>query len=136
VTGDEFAAGIRAIAHARQAMIDLSVRLRREPAVREASSGMDVREYTDAFSNEKPLCVELWTEAELRDGDARAWLLDLRWDGSVWEIEADLVLQTHVGQDVLKALGLRTAVTVEELAQVLAGVVRELVELPLTYPAA
>lgn len=135
MSGSELVAGMRAIAQARQAMIGLATRLRREPAVREATSGIDVREYTDAISNVEPLYVELWTEAELRDGDAKAWLLDLRWDGSVWEIEADLVLQTHAGQDVLKALGLRSAETVEELTHLLAGVVRELVELPLTYGA-
>jgi len=136
VSAAEFAAGIRVIAHARQAMIDLAVRLRREPAVREASSGMDVREYTDEFSHAKPLYVEIWTDAELHSGDARAWLLDLRWDETAWVIDAELVMQTAAGQDVLKALPPRRAGSVDELDVVLAEVVLELVELPLVFPAA
>lgn len=136
MSGAEFAAGIRAIAHARQAMIDLAARLRRDPAVREAIAGMDVREYTDAFSGTKPLYVEFWMDAELHSGDTRSWLLDLRWDEAAWAIDAELVLQTTAGQDVLKALPPRRAGSVDELDLVLAEVVRELVDLPLTFPTA
>lgn len=136
MSGDEFAAGLRAIAQARQAMIDLAVRVRREPGVREASSGMDVRAYAGTFSAGKPLCVDLYVDAELEDGTGRSWWLEVRFDGGGCSIESRQAMHTRAGEDVLAELLPRHPESLDALRQDLAEMVRELVAIPPLSPPA
>jgi len=134
MSGAELASVFRAIVRARDALARLKSTLSASRGVTDASVGMEISEYELV---RKPgvgaLSVEMWADAELDDGTARTWHLDLRWDGARWTLESHLLRDGSEGQDELHSFPLRHAGTAGEVARELDHAVRELVALPVTY---
>jgi len=134
VSGGELAEVVRAIARARRALGRLRASVSGAPGVRETGSGMEVHAVGDALHPDAEIpSVELWADAELDDGTARAWSLELRWAEPRWVIEAYLLKDSVQGQEELHAFPLRYADDAAGVARQLAEATRELVALPLRH---
>ncbi|MGJ4908437.1 hypothetical protein [Bradyrhizobium sp. HKCCYLS2033] len=79
-------------------MTKLAHDLRQRLSVTEVRHGCDLREYKDAFRYEdQPFCAfEVYVEADLVDGTARWWLLDVNCTPTGWELSRSI---TAAGQD-------------------------------------
>ncbi|MGJ4923601.1 hypothetical protein ACQR10_24880 [Bradyrhizobium sp. HKCCYLRH2060] len=82
-------------------MAKLAHDLRQRPSVAEVRHGCDLREYKDAFRYEdQPFCAfEVYVEADLVDGTARWWLLDVNCTPTRWELSRSITHDSAAGQD-------------------------------------
>jgi hypothetical protein len=92
---------LSALAEHREAMISLAVDLRRRRQVAEVTTGIDIRKYESG-----EIRVESYVDAELRDGRALCWWLEMSSaDPARWTIGASLRENNASGQDVLRDFG-------------------------------
>lgn len=123
--GDERAAKrtLDAIAEINQIFIDHAIEMRRLKMVSEAINSCTVFRYETGSQMEAHL------DAELKDGNAISWLLEVSWTDVEWTIRRKLVKQTNSGQDAIKELPAKTISRFEEFVDCLPTLAAELTAL-------
>jgi len=92
-----------------------AIATRRRRRVTKVISRVEIPKY------ETGAMIEGYVDAELDNGAAVSWLLDVSWNDEAWNVEARLARSTKEGQEVLQEL---PAETTQELGDFLAGLVR------------
>ncbi len=92
------------------AMIEVADSLRAKPSVREVLRNYDIRKYEGIPT------LEAYADAELANGTALSWGIELRYEENYWIVEAALRKNHRDGQDVLQEFPEIRTDTFEELA--------------------
>jgi hypothetical protein len=100
---------LEAIATGNEKLISLSETLRSHPAVVRALRGFDCRYYQTG------VMVEWYVDAELQNGYAMSWWVDLSWTETNWVIEAKILINRDQGQEVLKEFSEQFPNTLKDL---------------------
>ena len=113
---------LRAIGRSRLRLAELALRLESRPEV--------VRALYDLAPVEGRECLRLdgYVDAELRSGDAVAWLLDGTWTGEQWTIEHCILRNHGAGQNVLTEHPVARASTLDDFIVAIGAAIDALVE--------
>ena len=102
-TSDGAGSLLKRLALINQALIEISLALRDNPAVRKVGAGCDVRRFGDEFRHPGEFfhCFGAYMEVETRSEDTIVWLLDLNLRPSGWELWRSVAKQVVEGQETL-----------------------------------
>jgi hypothetical protein len=100
---------LEAVATSNEKLISLSETLQSHPAVVRALRGFDCRYYQTG------VMVELYVDAELQNGYAMSWWVDLSWTETNWIIESKILINRDQGQEVLKEFPDKSPETLKDL---------------------
>ena len=87
---------LKIAAQCNEMMATLARRVAEQADVLSAKSAIDIRSYTDR------VCLELFVDAELSQGTALTWWIELVWRQSKWGVEAAVRIVHRDGQDLLQ----------------------------------
>ena len=79
--------------------------------------------------------VECYLDAELRDGSARSWLLEIGLNENVWTIWARLAISSLGGQHTAKEICDETASDLNAFLEILSRAADELLAVRIDDPA-
>ena len=116
---------LEALAEIDRLLRDHAVRLRRSPVVVKAQACFEVVSYANG-----PV-LQGSVDAELTNGDAVCWCLDVRWTQESWNLEATLDRKIGDRQETVKELPLESATDFEGFLDLLGRVVRDLLALTI-----
>lgn len=109
------------VAKSNERLITLAQSLRADPEVVEVKRGLDCRNY------ESGLTLEEYVEAELKDGMAVCWWLDVHQEERRWLISGSISVNGDAGHLLIKDFPGGAASTVDEFADMVRAVTNELV---------
>jgi len=124
-TGEIAGEFLAVVAAANEQLIDLAVKLRLRPEVKGVVCDMDCRRYGTTPR------IEYYVDAELRNGRAISWGMEVGFDGETWSVEADVRVQHEQGQDLLREWSPIHAVDLSELTSAMSSAVDTLVRVAL-----
>ena len=116
---------VTALVEAEAVLAEYAQRLRLRPDVSEVTTSMKFRAGPS---------IDLFADAELESGEALSWGLLANFDGTEWHIESDIRRNHEKGQDLVRQLPERFAVTPSELAAEIRSAAAMLVRDPLAEP--
>jgi len=111
---------LRGIALSNEVLITLSQDLRTRPEVVRVLHSLEARKHPSGAA------LEGYVDAELNNGKAICWWMDVYWKEEQWIIECSILLQTDEGQQVIKEFPEKTASSIEEFVNRLDEATREL----------
>lgn len=132
----EHLAETRAAGRLMDRLADLSERFRdralilgKNPAVLGVKRAVEVNSYASG-----PM-IECFLDAELRDGSARSWLLEVGWNGYMWRIGARLAISSPGGQHPAKEICDETASDLNAFLEILSRAADDLLVVAIDDPA-
>jgi len=112
---------LRAIAMAHERLNALAEKMRTSRTVTTTRSEVDVRDYDSG------LCVEIYLDAEMSNGEALTWWMDLTWNAHSWVATASLRRTDDSGQTAIRKSTPRPCRNVSEVVEALHALSGELV---------
>jgi hypothetical protein len=111
---------LNALAKVTRLLRDHGVSVRLKPGVKSVATSLEVVEYDNG-----PM-IEGYVDAELEDGTALSWRLDVRWTEVSFEIDATLERISGAGSETLRQLPESVIRDARELPDALIEVTRSL----------
>lgn len=108
------------IARSNEMLITLSQDLRTMPEVVRVLHSLEARNHPSGAA------LEGYVDAELHNGKAICWWMDVYWKEEQWIIDCSILVQTDEGQQVVKEFPEKTASSIEEFVNRLDEATREL----------
>ncbi len=103
---------------------DHAVIIGRLPSVNKTLTAL---EFYDSVNG--PPILSGYSEAQLKNGGAISWLLDVTWTDDNWTIESEVVRSVGGEQETIQKLPMIVVRTVDEFPQTLAEAVRHLLDI-------
>jgi hypothetical protein len=114
---------LEAIAETNCVFREKAVEIGRRRGVTKAITSCEIRKYRTGSA------LEAHLDAELEDGNAVSWLLEVSWTNAEWTIERKLVKSTNSGQDTIADLPTATIKEFEKFVELLPRMASELLAL-------
>jgi hypothetical protein len=102
---------LEALATCNSIFTELAAKVRNQANVTRVIHNLECRQYQSEF------CIEGYVDAELHDGNAVAWYLEVRWNDEVWVIESRILVNDPQGQYTLKQFPDKIIKTLDEFAE-------------------
>jgi|SRR5580704_17295312 hypothetical protein len=112
---------ISGVATANETLAVFGADLRSRPDVEDVKRGMDIRAYNSGT------VVEMYVDAQRRDGIGQVWWLDILQETERWVIEARVTMTGAVGQESVLEFDTRTAIGADDLVRELQRAISDLI---------
>jgi len=114
---------LKALGEVNRRLRDHAVTIRRKPGVQSTDTRLEVIDYQNG-----PM-IEAYVGAEMKDGTALCWSLDVNWTDDAFHMEATLERNSRAGAETLDHLPACKVEDVDELPQALISMTHALLAL-------